>query len=112
QRNKKKAPVVNPIPVPKIGLVPPVQLVQPVPVLAPLNLPPVNPTNPLPQQNDEEDDMAHVMYPVFNGTNPRNWIADMEIAFTANNIDAAANSRKIGLAIIHSGIAKQWNTVL
>jgi len=31
----------------------------------------------------------------------------MEIAFIANTIGADANLRKIGLAVLHSGIAKQ-----
>ena len=56
--------------------------------------------------------MSHVTYPVFNGTNPRNWITDIEIAFTANNIGADAHLRKIGLAVLHSGIAKQWYAAL
>ncbi|CAG8644236.1 10059_t:CDS:2, partial [Paraglomus brasilianum] len=60
------------------------------------------PSSPALQQNDEEDEWQHVAYPVFNGTNPRNWISDMEIAFIANTIGADANLRKIGLAVLHS----------
>ncbi|CAG8633070.1 624_t:CDS:2, partial [Paraglomus occultum] len=83
---------------------PPVQLAVP-------NLnPPIN--NPPQQQQIDDEEMAQTTYPVFDGTNPRKWIFDLEIAFIANNIQDAANARKIGLAVMNLGPAKMWYVTL
>jgi len=98
---------------------PPVQAV-PLPQGQPANNPPVQAAPivqpalppPPPQQPDDEDEMSHATYPVFDGVNPRKWIAEMEIAFIANNILAAANERRIGLAALNLGPAKMWFVTL
>ncbi|CAG8664728.1 9356_t:CDS:2, partial [Paraglomus occultum] len=48
----------------------------------------------------------------FDGTNPRKWIFDLEIAFIANNIQDAAHPRRIGLAVMNLGPAKMWYVTL
>ncbi|CAG8542721.1 1178_t:CDS:2 [Paraglomus occultum] len=94
QKPKKAKPAQNP----------PIQIAVPNPN------PPIN--NPPQQQQLDDDEMAQTTYPVFDGTNPRKWIFDMEIAFIANNIQDAANSRKIGLAVMNLGPAKMWYVTL
>lgn len=86
----------------------------PTPPLAPPTPPPAPPTPPpVPhQQHIEEDEMAHAPYPVFNGSNPRKWIMDLELAFTANGLAADANARKIGIAALNLGPAKMWYGML
>ncbi|CAG8508717.1 10707_t:CDS:2, partial [Paraglomus occultum] len=84
---------------------PPVQLNLEVPNLNPPD------NNPQQQQIDDEE-MAQTVYPVFDGTNPRKWIFDLEIAFIANNILDAANARRIGLAVMNLGPVKMWYVTL
>ncbi|CAG8630910.1 9_t:CDS:2, partial [Paraglomus brasilianum] len=87
------------------------------PVAPPVPNPPAPPANPPippapPVQADDEEEMSQATYPVFDGTNPRKWLGEMEIAFTANNIQANANERRIGLAVLNSGPAKMWYIML
>ncbi|CAG8663203.1 1797_t:CDS:2, partial [Paraglomus occultum] len=67
---------------------------------------------PKKQQKQPADEMAHAPYPVFNGSNPRKWIMDLELAFTANGLAADANARKIGIAALNLGPAKMWYGML
>ncbi|CAG8642576.1 3806_t:CDS:2, partial [Paraglomus brasilianum] len=92
----------------------------------PLNLPPVAnppvanppappanpPIPPAPPVQADDEEMSQATYPVFDGTNPRKWLGEMEIAFTANNIQANAHERRIGLAVLNSGPAKMWYIML
>jgi len=80
------------------------------PVAPPVANPPIPPAPPV--QADDEEEMSQATYPVFDGTNPRKWLGEMEIAFTANNIQANANERRIGLAVLNSGPAKMWYIML
>ncbi|CAG8677044.1 8653_t:CDS:1, partial [Paraglomus brasilianum] len=103
-QNPPVAPPVIPLVVPPVA--PPVA----PPVVPPVANPPVPPAPPV--QADDEEEMSQATYPVFDGTNPRKWLGEMEIAFTANNIQANANERRIGLAVLNSGPAKMWYIML
>ncbi|CAG8570327.1 4205_t:CDS:1 [Paraglomus brasilianum] len=68
-----------------------------LPVNPPQNLPPNNPPPPPnPPQVQQQEEMAQATYPAFDGTNPRKWLNEMDIAFTVNNIQADAHERRIG----------------
>ncbi|CAG8629988.1 6088_t:CDS:2, partial [Paraglomus occultum] len=87
------------------------------PPVVPQQIPPVAPPPPLfnpapfqpPQQQQYQgEEMSQASYPTFDGTNPRKWIAELELAFIANNLPTDAHPRKIGIAALHLGPAKMW----
>ena len=98
----------RPLTPPQAPLVPPVLPPAVPPVAPPVPPPPVQPPQPQP----EEDEMTHASYPTFDGTNPRKWIAELEIAFIANNIPGDGHLRKIGIAALNLGPAKMWYVTL
>ena len=85
-----------PVNLPPIQVNPPVQAV-------PINPPP----HPVPQQ-DNEDEMVSIPYPVFDGTNPNLWLGQMERAFKANGIPTDQHDRRLGIAAYHMGSYQEW----
>ncbi|CAG8478412.1 9166_t:CDS:2 [Paraglomus occultum] len=73
-------------------------------VTPPLPPPPFQP----PQQQRQEEEMSQASYPTFDGTNSHEWIAELELAFIANNIPNSAHDRKMGIAALNLGPAKMW----
>ena len=101
---------------PEIQIQPQVQLPLPPIVQLPQVQPQVQPPPPQnllpPQQPDDEEEMSQAHYPTFDGTNPRKWIAELELAFIANNIAANADARRIGIAALNLGPARMWYMTL
>ncbi|CAG8596915.1 2266_t:CDS:1 [Paraglomus occultum] len=52
--------------------------------------------------------MATIPYPVFDGTNPKSWLAQMEGAMLANGIAADNHARRLGIASYHMGPFQSW----
>ncbi|CAG8646574.1 11042_t:CDS:2, partial [Paraglomus occultum] len=79
-----------------------------VPQQIPPVAPPLPPFQPPQQQQYQGEEMSQASYPTFDGTNPRKWIAELELAFIANNLPADTHPRKIGITALHLGPAKMW----
>ncbi|CAG8680885.1 10804_t:CDS:1, partial [Paraglomus brasilianum] len=63
--------------------------------------------SPVPPQDNEEE-MATVAYPVFSGTNPRSWLAQLERAMKANGVADNNNNKRLGIAACHMGPYQEW----
>ena len=110
KQKQKKKQVAKPQAQPQVQ--PPLPQIVPLPQVQPQVQPPP-PQNLLPpQQPDDEEEMSQAHYPTFDGTNPRKWIAEVELAFIANNIAADANARRIGIAALNLGPARMWYMTL
>ncbi|CAG8636537.1 1136_t:CDS:2 [Paraglomus brasilianum] len=52
--------------------------------------------------------MATVTYPVFSGTNPKSWLAQLERAMKANGVADNNNDKRLGIAACHMGPYQEW----
>jgi len=72
------------------------------------NSPPHSPHLHPAQLDDDEEEMASVPYPVFDGTNPKAWLAQMDRALKANGVRDDNDDKRLGIAACHMGPYQEW----